>query len=167
MRVSRVPREDAQEHLLTFALEPLADEPPQHLAAVVAEGGSSVRVDKETVRTDLEVLHGGRSCGRETVTAESAAITVTFITRWAGPGWAGSPLPPRLPVLPSSRAFSQKCARLDACLVDLFWRLCRRPQPEAGPEPPAVDQSCLIKAEPQQTDGLDVSPEGNTSINPS
>lgn len=82
------------EHLLTFALEPLANEPPQHLAAVVAEGGSSVRVDKETVRTDLEVLHGGRSCGRETVTAESAAITVTFITRWAGLGWTGPPLPP-------------------------------------------------------------------------
>lgn len=43
----------------TFTLEALSHEPPQHLAAVVTEGWSSVRVDKQTVWTDLEVLYGG------------------------------------------------------------------------------------------------------------
>lgn len=49
----------------TFTFESLSYESPQHLAAVVAEGRRSVRVDKQTVWTDLEVLHRGRRC-RET-----------------------------------------------------------------------------------------------------
>lgn len=49
----------------TFTFESLSYESPQHLATVVAEGRRSVRVDKQTVWTDLEVLHRGRRC-RET-----------------------------------------------------------------------------------------------------
>lgn len=42
---------------LTFTFESLSYQTPQHLATVVTEGWRSVRVDKQTVRTDLKVLH--------------------------------------------------------------------------------------------------------------
>jgi len=45
----------------TFTLEALPDEPPQHLAAVVAEGRRLVGVNVERVRPDLEVLGRGES----------------------------------------------------------------------------------------------------------
>lgn len=48
--------------ICTFTFESLSYESPQHLSTVVAEGRRSVRVDKQTVWTDLEVLHRGWRC---------------------------------------------------------------------------------------------------------
>lgn len=47
---------------LTFTFEPLPDEAPQHLPAIVAEGGGLVGVDIEGVGSDLEVFNRGLSC---------------------------------------------------------------------------------------------------------
>lgn len=46
---------------LTFTLEALPDEPPQHLPAVVAEGRSLVGVDVQSVGSYLKVLRRGQS----------------------------------------------------------------------------------------------------------
>lgn len=46
---------------LTFTFEALPDETPQHLPAVVAEGGGFVGVDVEGMGSDLEVLNCGLS----------------------------------------------------------------------------------------------------------
>lgn len=43
-----------------IALEALAHEAEEHLPAVVTEGGSAVRVHSESMRSDLEILEGGR-----------------------------------------------------------------------------------------------------------
>lgn len=52
--------------VLTFTLETLTHETPQHLAAVVAERRGFVRVHIQSMRADLEVLNGGKSCRTNT-----------------------------------------------------------------------------------------------------
>ena len=44
---------------LTFTFEPLPHEAPQHLPAVVAEGGGLVGVDIKGMGSDLEVFNCG------------------------------------------------------------------------------------------------------------
>lgn len=41
----------------TFTFEALPDESPEHLPAVVAEGGRFVGVDVKRVRSDLEIFY--------------------------------------------------------------------------------------------------------------
>lgn len=52
----------------TVTLQALTNEAPQHLTAVVAEGGSAVGVDHQAVRADPDLRHRRRPLGRsETV----------------------------------------------------------------------------------------------------
>lgn len=52
--------------VLTFTLETLTHETPEHLAAVIAERRGFVGMHIQSVRTDLEVLNGGKSCKTNT-----------------------------------------------------------------------------------------------------
>lgn len=52
--------------MLTFTLETLTHETPEHLAAVIAERRGFVGMHVQSVRTDLEVLNGGKSCKTNT-----------------------------------------------------------------------------------------------------
>lgn len=52
--------------VLTFTLETLTHETPQHLAAVIAERRGFVGVHIQSMRTDLEVFNGGKSCRTNT-----------------------------------------------------------------------------------------------------
>lgn len=47
--------------VLTFTLQALTDETPEHLAAVIAKRRGFVGVHIQSMRTDLEVLNGGKS----------------------------------------------------------------------------------------------------------
>lgn len=48
--------------VLTFTLETLTHKTPQHLTAVVTERWGFVGVHIQSMRADLEVLNGGKSC---------------------------------------------------------------------------------------------------------
>lgn len=48
--------------VLTFTLETLPHETPQHLPAVVAERRGFVGVHVQSMRTDLKVFNSGKSC---------------------------------------------------------------------------------------------------------
>lgn len=49
----------------TFTFEALADQAPQHLSTVVAEGGGLVGVDVEGMGSDLEVFNRRLGYGKE------------------------------------------------------------------------------------------------------
>jgi len=55
---------------LTFTLEALPDQAPQHLPTVVAEGRGLVGVHVEGMRADLEVLYRGQSWSRGGVVSQ-------------------------------------------------------------------------------------------------
>lgn len=61
--------------LITFTLEPLFDQTPQHLPAEVTEVGRLVGVNGQVVPFDLQVFHRDLSCNTNTELSISISLS--------------------------------------------------------------------------------------------
>lgn len=71
---------------LTFTFKALAHQTPQHFSTMIAESGGSVGMNEESMRPDLEVFKGGRSCRNSTLPKKLSEYT-DLHTSMSGNRW--------------------------------------------------------------------------------